>query len=71
AIALQNAQAYEITRRKAKQETIVNTLAQEIQRATRVEDVLQIVASGLGQSLNVKRAVAQVQNSTAANNGQE
>ena len=70
AIALQNAQAYEVTRRKVEQETVVNTLAQEIQRATRVEDVLQIVASGLGQSLHVKRAVAQVQNSTVANNGQ-
>jgi putative methionine-R-sulfoxide reductase with GAF domain len=71
AIALQNAQAYEVTRRKAEQETIVNTLAQEIQRATRVEEVMQIIASGLGQSLNVKRAVVHIQNSTAANNRQE
>ena len=64
AIALQNARSYETTRRRAEQESIVNRLTREIQLATRVEDVLQIIATGLGQSLDVKRAVVQVQNTT-------
>ncbi|GAB4579033.1 MAG: hypothetical protein Fur0022_17710 [Anaerolineales bacterium] len=67
AIALQNAQAYEVARRRAEQETIVNALAREIQQATRVEDVLQIVASGLGRSMDVKRAIVQVHNTTVMN----
>jgi GAF domain-containing protein len=69
AIALQNARSYETTRHRADQETIVNTLSREIQQATRVEEVLQIVAAGLGRSLEVKRAIVQVQNTTIANRG--
>ena len=64
AIALQNAQSFEIARQKAAQETIVNTLAREIQQTTRVEDVLQTVAAGLGRSLEVKKAIVQVQNTS-------
>lgn len=71
AVALQNARSYETTRRRAEQETIVNTLAQEIQRATRVEEVLQIVATGLGQSLELDRAVVQVKNTMARNGKSE
>lgn len=67
AIALQNARSYEVTRRKAEQEAFVNTLAQDIQKTTRVEEVLGILASGLGQALHVKRAIAQVQNSSVEN----
>ncbi len=67
AIAIQNAQSYEVTRRIADRETIVNSLAQEIQHATQLEDVLQILATGLGQSLKIKRAVVQVQNLTILN----
>jgi GAF domain-containing protein len=64
AIAIQNARSYEVTRRIAEQETNVNSIAQEIQQATQMEDVLQILATGLGQSVKIKRAVVQIQNLT-------
>ena len=67
AVALQNARSYEAAHRRANQETIVNTLARDIQRATRVEEVLQIVATGLSQSLELDRAVVQVKSTTSSN----
>lgn len=70
AIAIQNARSYEITRRKAEQEAVVNTLAREIQQATKQEEVLRILANGLGQSLNVKSSVVQIKNSALPKQGQ-
>jgi putative methionine-R-sulfoxide reductase with GAF domain len=67
AIALQNAQSYEVTRRKAEQETIVNTLAQNMQQATRMEEVLEILTTGIWQALPIKRAIIQVQNPSRRN----
>jgi putative methionine-R-sulfoxide reductase with GAF domain len=63
AIALQNARAYDQSRSQAEFETLVNTINQKIQRATSVDDVLQIAAREVGQALEGARVRASLQSS--------
>jgi NO-binding membrane sensor protein with MHYT domain/GAF domain-containing protein len=60
AIALQNARLYAATRAKAERASHVNVIAQKIQTATSLEGVLRIAARELGQTLQARRAVAQL-----------
>ncbi len=54
AIALQNAQLYTQTRQRADRETMAADIAAKIQRATTIEDVLQVAARELGQAFGTR-----------------
>ncbi len=60
AIGLQNARSFEITRRRAAQETLINEIAQKIQRATTIDAVLQTAARELGQIEGAKSATVRL-----------
>ena len=53
AVALQNAQLFERTQREAEQEAVATSIAQQIQRATTVEQALQVAVRELGRALPV------------------
>ncbi len=57
AIALQNAQAYRETQRRAEQEALLGAISQRIQNTTRVEDALQVAVREIGRALGTKAAV--------------
>lgn len=56
AIALQNAEAYTLARRRAQRDEVLAELSQKIQSAATIEDVLKVAVEGLGQALNVRRS---------------
>ncbi len=60
AVALQNARLYEQTQKRADHEAVVNQINQQIQGASEVERVLQIVAQELGQTLKAKSTTVQL-----------
>ncbi len=54
AIALQNAQAYRETKRRAEQEALIGDISQQIQNATTIEKAMQVAARELGRALGGK-----------------
>ena len=56
AVAVQNARAYSAVHNAAEREAIVSAIGQQIQRATSVEEVLEVALSELGRGLRVQRA---------------
>jgi NO-binding membrane sensor protein with MHYT domain/putative methionine-R-sulfoxide reductase with GAF domain len=61
AIALQNAQSFERTRRLAERQKTLNAISRKIQSATSVEAVLETAARELGLALNAARARAELE----------
>lgn len=60
AIALQNAALFSQTQHQAQRETLVNTIAQQLQTSTSIDGVLQVLARELGMALQAKRVTAQM-----------
>ncbi|MBE2222193.1 MAG: PAS domain S-box protein, partial [Anaerolineae bacterium] len=60
AVALQNAQQFEATQRRANRESMVNEISQKIQNAPTVESALQTAVAELGKALNLKHAVVRL-----------
>jgi putative methionine-R-sulfoxide reductase with GAF domain len=71
AVALNNAQLYEQTQRVAEHEALVNRINQQIQRATTVEDVLQVASQELGQALGATQAAVYLRNKQIGRNGRD
>jgi GAF domain-containing protein len=61
AISLQNARTYEQSRKQAELESLVNLIGQRIQRATTIEDTLQIAIRELGGAIGATRVRAKIQ----------
>lgn len=55
-VALQNARAYEQTRRQASRDALIAAIGQRLQSAATVEQVLKITAQELAQALTARRA---------------
>ena len=60
ATSVQNARSFEQARAQAELETMVNTIAQRIQRAATVEETLQTAARELGLALGAPRVKAKL-----------
>jgi GAF domain-containing protein len=60
AVALQNAQQFEATQRRANREALVNEINQKIQNAPTIESAMQTAVTELGKALNLKRAVVKL-----------
>lgn len=58
AISLQNARSYKEARSQAELESLVNVIGQKIQRATTMEDTLQIAIRELGTAIGASRVRA-------------
>jgi sigma-B regulation protein RsbU (phosphoserine phosphatase) len=69
AITLQNARAYEESRRQAELESLINTIGQKIQRTTTMEDTLQTAIREIGSALGAARVSARVATRTSAASG--
>jgi putative methionine-R-sulfoxide reductase with GAF domain len=69
AVAVQNANLFTQTQRKAEQETLVNVIGQRIQTATSVEDVMQVALRELSQALDVKKGRIQIGSMPNKHNG--
>lgn len=69
AIALQNSLSYTEAQRRAERETLINTIAQQIQSTTTIEGVLQIAARELGRATGASHASVQL-NVGQSGNGQ-
>ena len=69
AVALQNAQLFQRTQREAEQEAIAGSITQEIQRATTVEQALQVAARELGRVLDAPETRVRLAATTPPTNG--
>lgn len=61
AISYQNARSFEQSKAQAELETLVNSIGQKIQRASSVEDTLQVAVRELGVALGATRVKANIQ----------
>lgn len=59
-VAIQNAQQYEITRRRAQRERLLNEITQKIQGTHTLEGALQTAVNELGQALKAKYAWVEI-----------
>ena len=66
AISLQNARSYEEARSQAEMESLVNVIGQKIQRATTMEDTLQVAIRELGTAIGASRVKASLVPATSA-----
>jgi putative methionine-R-sulfoxide reductase with GAF domain len=57
AIALQNAQAYRETQRRAEREALIGSIGQQIQNTTQIEEALRVAVREIGRALGTKAAV--------------
>lgn len=62
AVAVQNARQFDRTERRAQQGARINAIAQRINSAVTIEDVLQIAAAEVGQATGARRASVQLTN---------
>ncbi len=69
AIALQNAMTYSKTQQKAEREALISSLGQKIQRATTMDEVLQVAVRALGQALGAKVSSVELRSEAAAPEG--
>lgn len=69
AIALRNARLYAQAQRQAEQQTMINEIGRQIQRAPNAEAVLKIATRELAQALGTSRASIEIGRETAAGNG--
>jgi len=67
ATSIQNVRSFEQSKTQADFETLVNAIGQKIQRATSVEDTLQIAIRELGLALGAKRVKANIGNGNGSN----
>ncbi len=65
AISLQNARNFEQTRSQAEFESLVNTISQKIQRATTIENTLQVAVREIGMALGATRVKAKIEANSA------
>ncbi len=57
AIALQNAQAYRESQRRAEREALLSAITQQIQSTGRIDEALQVAVREVGRALGTKTAV--------------
>lgn len=69
AVALQNARLLEQAESRAQQATVMNVISQRIQRATSVEEVLQVAARELALALESSEARVQLHSVGRGNGG--
>ncbi|MDT8305535.1 MAG: GAF domain-containing protein, partial [Anaerolineae bacterium] len=69
AVALQNARLLQETEERAKQAAVMNVISQRIQRATSVDEVLQVATRELALALNSERARVQLHSPGQATKG--
>lgn len=69
AVALQNARLLQEAEQRAQQAAVMNVIGQRIQRATSVEEVLQVAARELALALNSDRARVQLRSPGQARDG--
>ena len=60
AIAVQNAQVYVETQRRADRETLIGDIGQKIQDTATIEDALQVAVHELGRALNAEHSIIQL-----------
>jgi HAMP domain-containing protein/putative methionine-R-sulfoxide reductase with GAF domain len=60
AIALRNARQFAETQQNIAQQTQINTIVQQIQNTTSIENALQVAAREIGRALNAQRTKAQL-----------
>ena len=70
AIALQNANVYVEAQRRADREVLIGNIGQKIQKATTIEDALQVAIRELGHALKAERSTVQL-NLQDGSNGQK
>lgn len=66
-VAIQNARQFERTRRQAEREALINAISQKIQTAPTVQLALQTAVSELGQALQLKQAVVELDKTNEGN----
>ncbi len=72
AIALRNIRSYDLAQRQAENETLVNTISQQIQGATTVEAAIQVTIRELGRALKAPlTTVRLLTGASRSGNGQE
>ncbi len=59
-VAIQNAQQFEETQRRANREALVNEISQKIQNAPTVERAMQTAVAELGKALGIQRAMVKL-----------
>ena len=59
-IAIQNARQFEMARRRAERERLINEISQKIQGAQTVQGAMQTAVAELGRALKVKKAVVEL-----------
>jgi len=69
AIAIQNAQSFDLTRKRAEREALINAINQKIQNATSISAVLRISAEELGHALGGPKTSVQLFNPVHKTNG--
>jgi putative methionine-R-sulfoxide reductase with GAF domain len=70
AIALQNSRSYAVAQRHAERESLINTIAQQIQSTTTIDGALQIAARELGRATGASHTYVQL-NVSESENGQK
>jgi putative methionine-R-sulfoxide reductase with GAF domain/CHASE3 domain sensor protein len=70
AIALQNSRSYAVAQRHAERESLINTIAQQIQSTTTIDGALQIAARELGRATGASHTYVQL-NVSGSKNGQK
>lgn len=68
ATSIQNVRSFELSKKQAELESIVNMIGQKIQRATSIEETLQTAIRELGTALGASRVKASISAQDGSNN---